>query len=59
MGALFATLESKLAEFSSSRTMVEKASVLDFARNTLPVPTFIIPSVLFRFLFVCREGDHV
>ena len=55
MGALFAALESKLTEFSSSRAMVEEASFLDFARNTFLVPTFIIRSVPFRCLFVCRE----
>lgn len=62
MGVLFATLESKLNEVSSSRAMVKEASILDFARNTFPVPTFIKPSVPLRgffFLLVSREGDHV
>jgi len=48
IGAVFANLESKLTEFSSSaRAIVEEASILDFVRNTFPVPTFIIPSVPF------------
>ena len=58
-GAHFTTLESKLTEFSSSRAMVEQASILDFARITFPVPTSVIPSVPLCLWYVCREGDRV
>jgi hypothetical protein len=49
MSAHFATLESKLTAFSSSRAMGEQASVLDFAMITFPVQK--MPSLV--CLYVC------